>query len=170
MALIRKSLEGELEEKKRLEEVLEVTAFIRDTLREAAPRVARNYVHHVSIEAAQMFREITGNPEFGLKWADDYGIVLEESGYDRPFANLSGGEQMVAALAVRLALLKQMSEIRIAFFDEPTTNMDADRRERLAEQISQITQHQTFEQLFIISHDDTFESYVDNLITVGEEF
>lgn len=167
---VRDSLQDELKERRRLEEVLEVTAFIRETLREAAPRVARNYVHHVSLEAAQMFREITGNPEFTLKWTDDYGILLEESGYERPFVSLSGGEQMVASLAVRLALLKQMSDIRLAFFDEPTTNMDADRRERLAEQISQITQNQTFEQLFVISHDDTFESYVDNLITVGDDF
>ena len=167
---IRTSLHSEFQEKQKLEEVLEVTAFIRETLKEAAPRVARNYVHHVSIEAAQMFREITGNAELNLKWAEDYGIVLEESGHERPFVSLSGGEQMVAALAVRLALLKQMSDIRIAFFDEPTTNMDAERRERLAEQVSQITQHQTFEQLFVISHDDTFESYVDNLITVGDDF
>jgi exonuclease SbcC len=167
---VRESQQDEMREKDRLEEVLEVTAFIRDTLREAAPRVARNYVHHVSLEAAQMFREITGNPEFTLKWTEDYGIILEESGYERPFVSLSGGEQMVASLAVRLALLKQMSDIRLAFFDEPTTNMDADRRERLAEQISQITQRRTFEQLFVISHDDTFESYVDNLITVGDDF
>jgi len=167
---IRASLHNEFQERQRLEEVLEATAFIRETLKAAAPRVARNYVHHVSIEAAQMFREITGDAELTLKWADDYGIVLEEAGHERPFVSLSGGEQMVAALAVRLALLKQMSDIRIAFFDEPTTNMDAERRERLAEQVSQITQRQTFEQLFVISHDDTFESYVDNLITVGDDF
>jgi exonuclease SbcC len=167
---IRTSLHNEFQERQRLEEVLEATAFIRETLKAAAPRVARNYVHHVSIEAAQMFREITGDAELTLKWADDYGIVLEEAGHERPFVSLSGGEQMVAALAVRLALLKQMSDIRIAFFDEPTTNMDAERRERLAEQVSQITQRQTFEQLFVISHDDTFESYVDNLITVGDDF
>ncbi|MBK8146900.1 MAG: hypothetical protein IPK58_01450 [Acidobacteria bacterium] len=103
-----------------------------------------------------MFREITGNAERNLKWTEDYAIVLEENGYDRPFAVLSGGEQMAAALAVRLALLKQLSDIRLAFFDEPTTNMDAIRRVRLAEQISLISQRKTFDELFVISHDDTF--------------
>ncbi len=96
----------------------------------------------------------------------DNGIILEENGYDRPFINLSGGEQMAAALSVRLALLKQLSDIRLAFFDEPTTNMDAARRERLAEQISHITERKTFDQLFVISHDDTFEGYVDNVVSV----
>jgi DNA repair protein SbcC/Rad50 len=44
--------------------------------------------------------------------------------------------------------------------------MDAARRERLAEQISHITERKTFDQLFVISHDDTFEGYVDNVVSV----
>jgi exonuclease SbcC len=164
---VRKAMQAEFQEKERLEKIAEATAFIRDTLKEAAPRVARNYVYHVSLEANQMFREISGNAERTLKWTEDYGIMLEENGYDRPFINLSGGEQMAAALSVRLALLKQLSDVRLAFFDEPTTNMDADRRERLAEQISHITERRTFDQLFVISHDDTFEGYVDNVVSIG---
>jgi len=163
---IRRAMQGEFQEKERLEKIGEATNFIRDTLKEAAPRVARNYVFHVSMEANQMFREISGNAERTLKWTEDYGIVLEENGFERPFVNLSGGEQMAAALSVRLALLKQLSDVRLAFFDEPTTNMDAERRERLAEQISHITDKKTFDQLFVISHDDTFEGYVDNVISV----
>ena len=165
---IKKAIRGEFREKEKLEKAAELTTFIRDTLKEAAPLVARNYVYHVSLEANQLFREITGNAEHTLKWAEDYGIVLEEDGYERPFISLSGGEQMAAALSVRLALLKQLTDIRIAFFDEPTTNMDAERRENLALQLSQIKH---FDQLFVISHDDTFEGYVDNVVTVerGEE-
>lgn len=165
---IRLSMRSEFQERERLEKIGEATKFIRDTLKEAAPRVARNYVFLVASEANQMFREITGNAERTLKWTEDYGIVLEENGFERPFINLSGGEQMSAALSVRLALLKQLSDVRLAFFDEPTTNMDTERRERLAEQISHITEKQTFDQLFVISHDDTFENYADNVVSVGE--
>jgi exonuclease SbcC len=161
---VREEMKAEFAEKERLEKIHEATKFIRDTLKEAAPRVAQNYVFHVSNEANQMYREITGNAERTLKWTDDYGIALEENGYDRPFINLSGGEQMAAALSVRLALLKQLSDVRIAFFDEPTTNMDAERRENLATQIGNIKH---FDQLFVISHDDTFEGYVDNVLNVG---
>ena len=161
---IKRSMQEEFRERERLEGVSEVTDFIRTTLKEAAPLVARNYVYHVSVEANQMFREITGNAEQSLKWAEDYSIVLEEGGYERPFQSLSGGEQMSAALAVRLALLKQLSDIRIAFFDEPTTNLDAERRENLAMQIGNIRH---FDQLFVISHDDTFEGYMDHEISLG---
>ncbi len=167
LAEVRKAMQAEFLEKERLEKIGEATKFIRETLKEAAPLVARNYVHHVSLEANQMFREISGNAERTLKWTEDYGILLEENGHERPFVNLSGGEQMAAALSVRLALLKQLSDVRLAFFDEPTTNMDAARRERLAEQISHITEKQTFDQLFVISHDDTFEGYVDNVVSVN---
>src|SRR5215204_220299 len=166
LAEIRKAMQAEFQEKERLEKVWEATDFIRETLKKSAPLVAKNYIYYVSLEANQMFREISGNAERTLKWTEDYGIVLEEDGFDRPFINLSGGEQMAAALSVRLALLKQLSDIRLAFFDEPTTNMDAARRERLAEQISHITERKTFDQLFVISHDDTFEGYVDNVVSV----
>lgn len=164
-ANIRKTLQSEFRDKERLASVAEATTFIRETLKEAAPRVARNYVHHVSAEAAQMFREIIGDAEKTLKWNDDYSITLEEDGFERPYNSLSGGEQMAAALAVRLALLKQLSDIRIAFFDEPTTNMDAERRENFAMQLGRIT---NFDQLFVISHDDTFDNYVDNVITLNK--
>lgn len=164
-AEIRETMKAELGEKEKLEKVAEMTAFIRDILKESGPRVARNYVFLVSVEANQMFGEITGRVDRMLKWNDDYGVSIEEDGFERPFVSLSGGEQMAAALSIRLAILKQLSDIRIAFFDEPTTNMDAERRENLAQQISQI---KNFDQLFVISHDDTFEGYVDEVIHVGE--
>jgi exonuclease SbcC len=165
LGAIREGLIAEFKEKDRLEKVAEVTTFIRDTLKDAAPLVARNYVHHVSLEANQMFREISGKADRTLKWSEDYGIVLEENGHDRRFSSLSGGEQMAASLAVRLALLKQLTDIRIAFFDEPTTNMDAERRENLAMEIGKIKH---FDQLFVISHDDTFEGYLDHEIRIGD--
>ena len=164
-AELRRTRDQGLAERERLDGVSKTTAFIRDTLKEAAPQIARNYVRHVAVEANQLFREITGNGERSLKWNDDYSVSVEEDSYERPFVSLSGGEQMSAALAVRLALLKQLTEIRIAFFDEPTTNMDEVRRENLAAEIRSIT---NFDQLFVISHDDTFDNYVDNVIVLGD--
>jgi exonuclease SbcC len=163
---VRESLREEFRAKERLEELYAATDFIRDTLRKAGPLVTESYLYNISIEANQLFREITGEGGRALRWSKDYDILLEEGGYERPFVNLSGGEQMVAALSVRLALLKQLSDIRVAFFDEPTINMDAERRERLAQQIGQV---RDFDQLFVISHDDTFEQTVDHVVAVARE-
>ncbi len=160
---VRDSMREEFRAKERLEELYAATDFIRDTLRKAGPLVTESYLYNISIDANQLFREITGEGGRALRWSKDYDIVLEEGGHERPFASLSGGEQMVAALSVRLALLKQLSDIRVAFFDEPTVNMDAERRERLAQQIGQV---RDFDQLFVISHDDTFEQTVDHVVAV----
>ncbi|MNL50222.1 putative DNA double-strand break repair Rad50 ATPase [compost metagenome] len=119
---------------------------------------------NISLEADRLFREITGHHQVHLRWSNDYEILLEEEGRDRPFNNLSGGEQMAAALSVRLALLKETSSVDMAFFDEPTTNMDENRRSNLAHQIGEI---RTFKQLFVISHDDTFEQWTDHVVRVA---
>ncbi|HXF42329.1 MAG TPA: hypothetical protein VNK26_01190, partial [Pyrinomonadaceae bacterium] len=158
---ITKILDQAYKNRERYEKIKETTEYFRSVLREAAPVVAQNYVYRVSAEANQIFREITANAGTMLKWREDYGIIIEEDGYERPFQSLSGGEQMAAALSIRLALLKQLTDVRIAFFDEPTTNMDAERRENLAAQLGRI---RDFDQIFVISHDDTFEPYLDNEI------
>jgi exonuclease SbcC len=151
------------DEKACLEQLLVFSDFMRDLLKKAGPFITEAHLRSISIEANQLYREITGNPMVTLRWDAGYEIVLEEGGHDRPFASLSGGEQMAAALAVRLALLKELSEIRVAFFDEPTTNMDEERRRNLAQQIGRI---RDFDQLFVVSHDDAFEGFADRVISV----
>jgi exonuclease SbcC len=161
---VRAKWQEELRAQEKLKRLDETTEFMRETLKKAGPEVTKSYVAHISVEANQLFREITGEAGRTLRWTSDYEIVVEEGGYERSFVNLSGGEQMAAALAVRLALLKQLSDIRVAFFDEPTVNMDAERRENLARQIGQVRH---FDQLFVISHDDTFEETVDHVLLLA---
>jgi DNA repair protein SbcC/Rad50 len=140
--------------------------FARKAYKDAGPRITERYVQNISRTADQLFRELLNRPNVALEWTRDYEIVVREGAHDRRFVNLSGGEQMCAALAVRLALLKVLADINIAFFDEPTTNMDRPRREQLAAAIGNI---KTFRQLFVISHDDTFEQVTENVILVERE-
>ncbi|MEX1018150.1 MAG: hypothetical protein WDZ49_00750, partial [Litorilinea sp.] len=136
---------------------------IRTLLREAQPFIARALVQRISSSAEQIFGDIMQDYSRHLQWGEDYGITLRVDDHERQFAQLSGGEQMSAALAVRLALLREMSNIEVAFFDEPTANLDEARRESLARQILQV---RGFRQLFVISHDDTFEQATQNVIRV----
>lgn len=163
---VRERRRTHLTEREQATRLKEATEFIRDILQKAAPFITEAYLFKVSMDANQLYREITGRYDVTLKWEKDYEITLEEEGRTRPFANLSGGEQMAAALAVRLALLRELSEINIAFFDEPTTNMDEERRRNLAQQIGRI---KDFHQLFVISHDDSFESFTDQVVMLGEK-
>jgi DNA repair exonuclease SbcCD ATPase subunit len=73
---------------------------------------------------------------------------------------------VATALAVRLALLKEVSAVDLAFFDEPTANLDDRRRDNLAKQILDV---KGFSQLFVISHDDTFEQDTDHVVRVVKD-
>ena len=139
------------------------TEFIRRLLRAAGPQVTEVLLASVSDSADEIYSDIMGAPGGRLRWAADYDIVLGRGGLERRFGQLSGGEQMAAALAVRLALLRDLLNLDIAFFDEPTQHLDAERRENLAQQILAV---RGFSQLVVISHDDTFERHIDNIIRV----
>jgi exonuclease SbcC len=159
-------LEAAQKEKQTLEELGAMMEQFRKLIKEAAPHVLRAMLNDISAEANRIFGEIMGDRSAQLTWADDYEIGLLRQGVRRTFAQLSGGEQMSAALAVRLALLKKLSTINIAFFDEPTQNMDEQRRTNLAEQIRRV---RGFDQLIVISHDDTFEQGLDSLIRLRKQ-
>ncbi len=148
---------------KQRERIRRFVSYARRVYKTAGPRITERYVQHVSREADRLFRELLGRANVALKWSADYEITVQEGAHVRRFINLSGGEQMCAALAVRLALLKVLADIDVAFFDEPTTNMDKVRRQGLAEAIARI---KSFKQLFVISHDDTFEQVTETVITV----
>ncbi|MEO0758735.1 MAG: SMC family ATPase [Cyanobacteria bacterium J06648_16] len=159
----RTQAQADLKQKERVKRFVN---FARKVYRDAGPRITERYVHDVSREADRLFRELLNRANVALEWTRDYEILVKEGPHTRRFVNLSGGEQMCAALSVRLALLKTLADIDVAFFDEPTTNMDRSRRESLAEAIARL---KSFRQLFVISHDDTFEKVTENVITVTRE-
>jgi exonuclease SbcC len=146
--------------------LLAVTEFIRGVVKQAGPYVTRRLVQQVSLEAARLYAEVMADYTGRLGWNEEYEITLEKDGRERGFQQLSGGEQMAAALAVRLALLRELSSIDVAFFDEPTSNLDMTRRDSLADQILAV---KGFSQLFVISHDDTFERVTNNVVRVTKE-
>ncbi|MGG6293280.1 AAA family ATPase [Leptolyngbya sp. AN02str] len=151
---------------KQRDKVRKFIAFSRKAYKEAGPRITERYLTTISKEADRLFRELMNRPNLALEWTRDYEVIVSEGANKRRFINLSGGEQMCAALAVRLALLRVLADVDVAFFDEPTTNMDRQRRQSLAEAIANI---RSFRQVFVISHDDTFEQVTENIITIARD-
>src|SRR5205085_438782 len=163
---LRLELEAAQKEYQTLEDLHTMMGQFRGLIKEAAPHVLKAMLADISAEANRIFGEIMGDRSAQLSWQNDYEILLRRQGVNRTFAQLSGGEQMSAALSVRLALLKKLSTLNIAFFDEPTQNMDELRRMNLAEQIRRV---RGFDQLFVISHDDTFEQGLDSLVRLRKK-
>ncbi|GCF06536.1 hypothetical protein KDI_01000 [Dictyobacter arantiisoli] len=158
-------LETARTEQQTLNDLTKMTEQFRGMIKEAAPHVLKAMLADISAEANRIFGEVIGDRSVQLSWRNDYEIIMRRQSVDRSFAQLSGGEQMSAALAVRLALLKKLSTLNIAFFDEPTQNMDELRRMNLAEQIRRV---RGFDQLIVISHDDTFEQGLDSLVRLNK--
>ncbi|MDY7080254.1 MAG: AAA family ATPase [Chloroflexota bacterium] len=163
---VQETLETARVEHAELVEVLALLDCLRQVLRDAGPKVTQALVEVISLQAARLYADIMTGHTAWLRWTEDYEIVLMAGGRERTFKQLSGGEQMAAALAVRLALLREVSAVDVAFFDEPTANLDDHRRDNLAEQILNV---KGFSQLFVISHDDTFERDTDNVVRVVKE-
>ncbi|HUW13350.1 MAG TPA: SMC family ATPase [Anaerolineae bacterium] len=156
-------LDGVTTELQDTEETHATIQWGRELLREAGPLVTRRLVRQISQEASSIYGELMGDSGRRLQWSDDYEVSLDGQGYSRTFAQLSGGEQMLAALAVRWALLRATSSIDIAFYDEPTANLDPERRQAVAGIISRLKGPS---QTFVMSHDDTFEPAADNCIRI----
>ena len=163
LQLVRSEIKEIQTEISRVKQLEDHTGFIRSILREAGPHVTAAMLAGISETADEIYGDIIGSRAGRLQWAADYDIVLNQKNTERHFAQFSGGEQMSAALAVRLALLRDLLNLDIAFFDEPTQHLDATRRENLAQQILAV---RGFSQLVIISHDDTFERHIDNVLRV----
>lgn len=155
-----KHIEGILENEKKF---LSFSSFIRDTIKNSSEYIVNEFIGEISQEASNIYSEIMDDHACGLRWQNDYDIEIESAGEVKSFKQLSGGERMSAALAVRLALLKALSNCDFVFLDEPTQNMDEIRREKLSQEIMKI---RGFKQVFVISHDDTFNEKYAHVIRI----
>jgi exonuclease SbcC len=140
--------------------------FMRDTIKNSSEFIVNEFIGEISQDASNIYSEIMDDYSCGLKWQNDYDIEIESAGDVKSFRQLSGGERMSAALAVRLALLKALSSCDFVFLDEPTQNMDEVRREKLSQEIMKI---RGFKQVFVISHDDTFNERYANVIKIEKK-
>jgi exonuclease SbcC len=113
--------------------------------------------------ANQIYQTLRGTGRESLTWDETYQIVVQDGSQHKPFGNLSGGEKMAAALAVRLAIMERVSPLDIAFLDEPTANLDSEKKNNLVRQLERLD---AFEQLCVISHDDTFESMTEYTVNL----
>lgn len=163
---VQARLEGHRDSLAEQEGLLDLVRTVRDLLRRAGPYITQQLVRHISREASRLYGDIMGDYSGRLVWSEDYEVSLEVKGRQRTFRQLSGGEQMTAALAVRLAALRETSAIDVALFDEPTAHLDPERRDSLADNILQV---KGFSQLFVISHDDTFERAAHHYIRIAKD-
>lgn len=151
--------------------------FLRNQVfKNVSSQLSERFREEISLRADRIYRTISEADE-ELIWGDDYRIVLRDmvdgEMRERTDDQLSGGQTMSSVVALRLALLQTIGA-RIAFFDEPTSNLDASRRENLAHAFrsidvgrEEVTEH-WYDQLFLISHDVAFTEITDQIVQLHE--
>lgn len=176
-----KKIQAEVADKKAQVKVYadkeELVKFLRNKVfRNVSGYLSERFRKEISLRADRIYRTIAEVDE-ELCWGDNYQIVLRDLDdgevRERVDEQLSGGQIMSAVVSLRLALLQTIGA-RIAFFDEPTSNLDAARRENLAHAFraidvgrEEVTEH-WYDQLFLISHDVAFTEVTDQIISLGE--
>jgi len=155
------------------EEKEKLVKFLRNQVfKNVSAQLSERFREEISLRADRIYRTIAESDE-ELYWGDNYQIILKDlqdgAMRERTDDQLSGGQMMSAVVALRLALLQTIGA-RVAFFDEPTSNLDAARRENLAHAFraidvgrEEVTEH-WYDQLFLVSHDVAFTEITDKVI------
>jgi len=175
MKQIKEEIKARLAARKGFAGKEELVKFLRNQIfNNVSAQLSERFREEISLRADLIYRNIAETDE-ELYWGDKYQIVLRdmENGElrERSDDQLSGGQTMSAVVALRLALLQTIGA-RVAFFDEPTSNLDAARRANLAHAFraidvgrEEVTEH-WYDQLFLISHDVVFTEVTDQIISL----
>ncbi len=128
---------------------------LRKSLREVVqPVMRKSNVLKVS-ETFQGFYQELSNDNIDYAAIDEEGnIEVVKNGEPSSVNSLSGGETTCAALALRLAICSSLTKNQLMLLDEPTIHLDELHRAKLRDFLGS----HSFEQLVVVTHDNTFDS------------
>ncbi len=118
--------------------------------------------------ASSFLRDLTNGRYTELELNEDYGTTLLDDG--DPKAVISGGEEDIANLALRLAISQMIAEragqpLSLLVLDEIFGSLDEDRRVAVVDLLRSIADR--FPQVILITHIDSVRDGFDRVIRVG---
>lgn len=152
---------------KRIDTKLSIASNFRNLLNDMGSKISIVYRNLISSKATDKYDLLSGNSDV-VKWGENYDLHLispsSESMPGRSFEMLSGGEQISLALSMRMAMAIFFSKAKFALFDEPTVNLDVERRNALSESLPELLND--MEQVIVVTHDDTFKEMTEKIIVL----
>ncbi len=118
--------------------------------------------------ASSFLRDLTRGRYTELELNEDYGTTLLDDG--DPKAVISGGEEDIANLALRLAISQMIAEragqpLSLLVLDEIFGSLDEDRRVAVVDLLRSLADR--FPQVILITHIDSVRDGFDRVIRVG---
>lgn len=107
--------------------------------------------------------------DFEVEFDEDLGLKVIAKAEEMSIDNLSGGEKAVLALSIRLALAKALSnrEVELVILDEPTANLDVDRRRELVRVLRELADE--VPQVIVVTHDPEVAEAADRVYRVKKD-
>ena len=154
-----------LVEFKKLENKFNKANLIRNEVGQMGRAISKYMLSGISNIASVNFNKITGRTE-RIEWSneekDKYAVYLVGQERKIAFEQLSGGEQVSVAIAIRGTMTEYFTNSKFMILDEPTNNLDTERKKLLAEYMGEILNN--LEQSIIVTHDDTFREMAEKII------
>ncbi len=118
--------------------------------------------------ASGFLRDLTNGRYTDLELDEDYGALLLDDG--DPKAVISGGEEDIANLALRLAISQMIAEragqpLSLLVLDEIFGSLDEDRRSAVVDLLRSLADR--FPQVILITHVDSVREGFDRVVRVG---
>jgi exonuclease SbcC len=107
-----------------------------------------------------------------IKIDDDYNIAVIGSAGEQDIDQISGGERVALAIALRLAIAQVLSgRVETIIMDEPTTHLDEERRKELVNILNSFFREggRIIPQMLIITHHREIEDVADIIYTIRKE-
>ena len=107
-----------------------------------------------------------------IKIDDDYNIAVIGPSGEQQIEQISGGERVALAIALRLAIAQVLSgRVETIIMDEPTTHLDEERRKELVNILSSFFREggRIIPQMLIITHHPEIVDVADVIYTVKKQ-
>ncbi|MGD0028794.1 MAG: AAA family ATPase [Candidatus Bathyarchaeia archaeon] len=168
-----KALEEKAVEKKRVDGFIGVLNSIRDAYgKNGVQKMIRARARPLLEKSTRDLFERFNLAYSDIKIDDDYGIkVLGPSG-EQDIDQISGGERVALAIALRLAIAQVLSgKVETIIMDEPTTHLDEERRKELVNILNSFFREggRIIPQMLIITHHREIEEVADVVYTVSKK-
>jgi len=121
----------------------------------------------ISELASGFLEELTDGRYTDLELDDEYNIIVKEDDIPKPV--ISGGEEDLANLVLRLAISQMIAEragqsFSLLILDEVFGSLDESRRHNVVELLRRL--HDRFEQVVLITHIESVREGLDKVLTV----
>jgi exonuclease SbcC len=168
-----KALEAKAAEKKLVDRYISVLGKVRDAYgKDGIQKMIRARARPLLEKTTRDLFERFNLAYSDIKIDDDYNISVIGSSGEQDIDQISGGERVALAIALRLAIAQVLSgRIETVIMDEPTTHLDEERRKELVNILNSFFREggRIIPQMLIITHHSEIEEVADVIYSVKKK-